>query len=253
MNRNFSLGANVLVVGRQKLRLWIMKFTEHSWGSVKGMAETTYRDRHDAGKKLAELLSVYVRSPDVLVLGLPRGGVPVAYEVARALNVPLDVFIVRKLGVPGREELAVGAIATGGVRALNNDVIEALHIPKQVIEEITARERGELERRERLYRGGRPAPDAKGRTIILIDDGLATGATMRAAVRALRQQQPARLIVAVPVAAPSTCYEMRNEADDVICASTPAPFMGVGLWYEDFEQTSDQEVHDLLAGAARTR
>jgi putative phosphoribosyl transferase len=215
--------------------------------------ETVYRDRHDAGKRLAELLRAYAHRPDVLVLALPRGGVPVAYEVARELHAPLDVFIVRKLGVPGHEELALGAIASGGIEVLNDNVIHALHLPKQVIEAIAAKEQRERERREQLYRDGRPALDVKGRTVILVDDGLATGATMRAALRALRQQQPARLIVAVPVAAPSVCLELLDEADDVICASTPDPFFGVGFWYQQFEQTTDQEVHDLLALATQTR
>jgi predicted phosphoribosyltransferase len=217
------------------------------------MMETVYQDRHDAGRKLAERLRKYANRPDVLVLALPRGGVPVAYEVARALNAPLDVFVVRKLGVPRHEELALGAIASGGIRVLNTDVIRALHIPEQVVEEVTARELRELERREQLYRAGRPPPELKGRTVILIDDGLATGATMYAALRALRQQQPARLIVAVPVAAPSTCRELLGEADEVICARMPDPFFGVGLWYQQFEQTSDQEVRDLLAQAAQER
>ena len=215
--------------------------------------ETAYRDRRNAGKKLAELLGAYAQRPDVLVLALPRGGVPVAYEVARALNAPLDVFLVRKLGVPGHEEAAMGAIASGGIRVLNDEVIHALHLPRQVVEEVTAREQRELQRRQQLYRDGRPAPDVKGRTVILIDDGLATGATMRAALRALRQQQPARLIVAVPVGARSACRELLGEADEVICARTPEPFFGVGWWYQQFEQTSDQEVHDLLARAAQER
>ena len=214
------------------------------------MMDSVYRDRHDAGKKLAELLRAYANRPDVLVLALPRGGVPVAYEVARALNVPLDVFIVRKLGVPGHEEFAMGAIASGGIRVLNNNVIRALHIPEHVIEAVAAREQRELERR---YPDGRPAPDIKNRTIILIDDGLATGATMLAALQALRQQQPARLIVAVPVAAPSACLELQGEADDILCARMPDPLFGIGLWYQNFEQTSDQEVHDLLTQAARTK
>lgn len=214
------------------------------------MMDSVYRDRHDAGKKLTELLRAYANRPDVLVLALPRGGVPVAYEVARALNVPLDVFIVRKLGVPGHEEFAMGAIASGGIRVLNNNVIRALHIPEHVIEAVAAREQRELERR---YPDGRPAPDIKNRTIILIDDGLATGATMLAALQALRQQQPARLIVAVPVAAPSACLELQGEADDILCARMPDPLFGIGLWYQNFEQTSDQEVHDLLTQAARTK
>jgi putative phosphoribosyl transferase len=183
------------------------------------------------------------------VLALPRGGVPVAYEVARALGAPLDVFLVRKLGVPGHEELAIGAIASGGVRVLNQELARALRIPDQMIEAIAAKEQQELERRERLYRGDRPPPDVRGRTVILVDDGLATGATMYAAVEALRQQQQARIIVAVPIAAPETCAELSEEVDEVICAVTPQPFHAVGLWYEDFSQTSDDEVRDLLARA----
>jgi putative phosphoribosyl transferase len=217
------------------------------------MMETVYRDRREAGQRLAELLSAYAHRSDVLVLALPRGGVPVAYEVARALRAPLDVFIVRKLGVPDQKELAMGAIASGGIQVLNDDVIRALHIPEQVIEEVEAKERRELERREQFYRDGRPMPDVKGRTVILIDDGLATGATMRAALRALRQQRPTRLIVAVPVATSSTCLELRREADDIICARTPDPFFGVGRWYQNFEQTSDQEVRDLLTQAVQER
>jgi putative phosphoribosyl transferase len=217
------------------------------------MMETLYRDRYDAGRKLAELLSKYAGRSDVLVLALPRGGLPVAYEVARALSVPLDVFLVRKLGVPGHQELALGAIASGGTRVLNLDVIHTLHIPEQAIEEIAAREQRELERREQLYHADRPSLDVREKTVILIDDGLATGATMYAALRALGQQQPACLIVAVPVAAPSTCQELLGEADDVICARMPDPFFGVGLWYQDFEQISDQEVCDLLALAAEAQ
>jgi putative phosphoribosyl transferase len=186
----------------------------------------------------------------VLVLALPRGGVPVAFEVARALHAPLDVFLVRKLGLPGHEELAMGAIASGGVRVLNDDVVRSLRIPDDVIEAIAAAELRELERCERIYRGDRPAPDARGRTIILIDDGLATGSTMRAAVAALRQQGPARIVVAVPVGAPETCAEFQDEADEAICGQTPEPFYAVGLWYRDFSQTTDEEVHDLLERAA---
>jgi predicted phosphoribosyltransferase len=215
--------------------------------------ETIYQDRHDAGKRLAERLSAYAHRPDVLVLALPRGGVPVAYEVARRLNAPLDAFIVRKLGVPDYEELAMGALASGGIRVLNNDVIHTLHIPASVIEEVTATEQRELERREQLYRDGRPTPDVKGRTIILIDDGLATGATMRAALQALQCQQPDHLIAAAPVAAPQTYLELLSEADDVICPLMPDPFFAVGFWYQNFAQTSDQEVHDLLAQAAQEK
>ncbi len=187
------------------------------------------------------------------MLGLPRGGVPVAYEIARALDAPLDVFIVRKLGVPGQEELAMGAIATGGVRALNEDVVDYLGIPDSVIDEVAAREQQELERRMRLYRGESPPPVIAGRTVILADDGLATGATMRAAVAALRQQRPVRLVVAVPTAAAETCDALRSAVDDLLCAITPEPFDGVGRWYDDFSQISDDEVRTLLARAAQAR
>lgn len=208
-----------------------------------------YRDRVEAGQHLAAKLMVYAKRPDVLVLGLPRGGVPVAFPVAERLGASLDVFVVRKLGLPGHEELAMGAIATGGVRVVNEEVIHLLHIAPEVIAAVAAREQRELEHRERLYRGDRPAPEIQGRTIILVDDGLATGATMRAAVAALRQQQPARIVVAVPVAASSTCEEFRTEVDEIVCAATPKPFYAVGLWYEDFSPTSDAEVRGLLARA----
>jgi predicted phosphoribosyltransferase len=213
-----------------------------------------FRDRREAGRLLAAQLSAYASRPDVLVLALPRGGVPVAAEVARALGAPLDVFVVRKLGVPGHEEFALGAIATGGVRVLNEDVVRALRIPDRVIDAVAAKEQEELARRERLYRGDRPPLDVRGRTVILVDDGLATGATMHAAIKALRQQQPARIVVAVPTASPETCDELKREVDEVICATTPDPFYAVGLWYEDFSQTTDEEVRELLArgtGAGR--
>ena len=210
-----------------------------------------FRDRHEAGRLLAEKLKAYAHRLEVLVLALPRGGVPVAYEVARALGAPLDVFLVRKLGVPGHEELAMGAVATGGVRVLNEQIVRALRIPDDVIDAVTMREQEELARRERLYRGDRPLPDVRGRTVILVDDGLATGATMHAAIAALRHQQPARIVVAVPTAAPETCQALRAEVDDVVCAITPEPFYSVGLWYEDFSQTTDDEVRDLLARAAQ--
>jgi putative phosphoribosyl transferase len=212
-----------------------------------------FKNRSEAGRFLAEQLSAYANRPDTLVLALPRGGVPVAYEVAKALGAPLDVFLVRKLGLPGHEELAMGAIATGGVRVLNPEVVEYLRIPEEVIDEVTARERLELERRERLYREGRPALSPRGRVVILVDDGLATGSTMLAAVLALRQQQPASIVVAVPVAAKQTCEELRTVADEVVCAVTPDPFYAVGLWYEDFAQTTDEEVRELLARAENKR
>jgi len=210
-----------------------------------------FKDRRDAGKQLAQELSAYAGRSDVIVLALPRGGVPVAYEVARALNAPLDIFIVRKLGLPGHEELAIGAIASGGVRVLNEDIVRALNIPQAMIDAVARRELQELERRERAYRGNRPPPDVRGRTVILIDDGLATGASMRAAVAALRAQNPARIVVAVPTAAPETCAAFESEVDEIVCAMTPEPFYGVGRWYEDFSQTTDEEVRALLEQAAR--
>jgi predicted phosphoribosyltransferase len=206
-----------------------------------------FHDRADAGRQLTARLMDYADRSDVLVLALPRGGVPVAYEVAQALNAPLDVFLVRKLGVPGREELAMGAIASGGVRVLNEEVVRVLDVPDDVLRAVTAEEEWELERRERLYRGDRPLPSVSGKTVILIDDGLATGSSMRAAVAALRRLGPARIVVAVPVASADTCEEMRNEVDEVVCAETPEPFHAVGLWYEDFSQTTDEEVRELLA------
>jgi predicted phosphoribosyltransferase len=216
------------------------------------MMPRRFRDRREAGRFLAAKLAAYANRPDVLVLALPRGGVPVAYEVARALNAPLDVFLVRKLGVPGHEELAMGAVATGGVRVLNDEIISDLRIPDYLIDAVAAQEQRELERRERLYRGDRPPPDVRGRTVILVDDGLATGATMYAAIQALRQQQPARIVVAVPTASPETCEALRAEVDEVICAITPEPFYAVSLWYEDFSQTTDETVRDLLARSEHT-
>jgi len=209
-----------------------------------------FRDRTEAGQILAEKLAAYAHCPDVLVLALPRGGVPVGYEVAQALHAPLDVFLVRKLGLPGQEELAMGAIASGGIRVLNEEVIDKLNIPEEVIDAVAAEEQQELIRRERSYRDGRPPPDVRGRTVILVDDGLATGSTMRAAVAALRQQGPACIVVAVPVGAAETCAELQRQADKVVCVHTPEPFYAVGAWYEDFSQTTDEEVRDLLTRAA---
>jgi len=209
-----------------------------------------YRDRSEAGRRLAAQLRNYANRSDVLVLALPRGGVPVAYEVAKALRAPLDIFLVRKLGVPGHEELAMGAIATGGVRVLNEDVMRYISITDAAIDAVAAKEQRELERREQLYRGDRPAPDVRGKTVLLVDDGLATGSTMRAAAAALRQQQPARIVVAVPVSAVQTCDEYRMGVDEIVCAITPEPFHAVGMWYADFSQTTDEEVRELLARAA---
>jgi putative phosphoribosyl transferase len=205
-----------------------------------------FRNRTDAGEKLAERLTDYADRGDVLVLALPRGGVPVAYEVAYKLNAPLDVFLVRKLGVPGHEELAMGAIASGGVRVLNDYVVNSLRIPASAIDEVAREEQMELERREQEYRDALPPPEIAGKTVILVDDGLATGSTMKAAAVALRKLGPAKIVVAVPVSAPSTCEEFESEVDSIICAATPEPFYGVGMWYSDFSQTSDKEVRELL-------
>jgi putative phosphoribosyl transferase len=209
-------------------------------------------DRTEAGKLLAARLTRYGSRGDMIVLALPRGGVPVAFEIARALSAPLDVFLVRKLGVPGHEELAMGAIATGGVRVLNKDVVGYLAVPQRIIDTVAREEQQELERRERLYRGDRPAPEVRGMTVILVDDGLATGSTMRAAIAALKKLEPGGIVVAVPVAPPSTVEELKNEVNEVVSVFTPEPFDGVGRWYQDFSQTTDQEVRSLL-DQSRTR
>src|SRR6266480_4672433 len=211
--------------------------------------ERVFENRAEAGRQLAEKLDKYAGRDDVIVLGLPRGGVPVAYEVAKRLHAPLDVFIVRKLGVPGFEELAAGAIASGGVRVLNEDVMRAIPYADEAIEAVTAKETAELERREQIYREGRPPPELRGRIVILVDDGLATGATMRAAVKALRQRGVAKIVVAVPVGPPDTCRELEQEADETICLSTPQYFQAVRQYYEDFSQTSDEDVRELLSQA----
>jgi len=210
-----------------------------------------FRDRRDAGRVLATKLRKYAGRSDVLVLALPRGGVPVGFEVAQALQAPLDVFLVRKLGVPGHEELAMGAIATGGVQLLNDEVVRSLDLRQEVIDSVAAVEREELERRQQLYRGDRPELDLRDRIVILVDDGLATGSSMRAAIAAVRQQQPGRIVVAVPVGAPETCMEMRVEVDEAVCARTPEPFWSVGQWYENFAQTTDEEVRELLTPFAQ--
>ncbi|MDP9203170.1 MAG: phosphoribosyltransferase [Gemmatimonadota bacterium] len=208
-----------------------------------------FQDRVDAGRHLATALSKYADQPDLLILALPRGGVPVAFEVARALHAPLDVFLVRKLGFPGHEEFAMGALASGGVRILDGEVLRMFNVPLDVIERVTEIELRELERREKQYRDDRPPPDVEGHTVILIDDGLATGSTMRAAVAALRKEGAKKIVVAVPVAPPETCEALREEVDDIVCAVTPDPFRAVGLWYADFSQTTDEEVRELLARA----
>jgi predicted phosphoribosyltransferase len=206
-----------------------------------------FRNRADAGWQLGDRLSMYADRADVIVLGLPRGGIPVAHEVARRLKAPLDVCLVRKLGVPTQPELAMGAIASGGIQVLSLELIRDLGIPHALVEQVVVRERLELERRDVLYRAGRPPADVRGRTVIVVDDGLATGSTMHAAVQALRQHAPARIVVAVPVGARETCDELRHVADEVVCASMPEPFRAVGFWYEEFGQTSDDEVRRLLA------
>ena len=206
-----------------------------------------FADRQAAGVELAKRLSHFKSTRDLVVLALPRGGVPVGYEVARELNASLDVFLVRKLGVPGHEELAMGAIASGGVRVLNDDVVDWYRIPPHIIDSVARQEQSELERREREYRAGRAAMDLRNRVVILVDDGLATGSTMKAAVQAVRAHDPARIVVAVPVGAPETCEAFGSVADEVVCARTPQPFSAVGLWYRDFSQTTDAEVRTLLA------
>jgi putative phosphoribosyl transferase len=212
-----------------------------------------FENRSDAGKKLAKALLSYAEDPRVVVLGLPRGGIPVAYEVAIALKVPLDVFVVRKLGLPGQEELAMGAIASGGIRFLNEEVLRFAHVPKETIEWVTRQEKIELERREKMYRGERPPLDIAGKIVILVDDGLATGSTMRAAVEAVKERSPLKVIVAVPLAAIDTCHDFESLVDQIICLSTPEPFHAVGIWYEDFPQASDEEVNELLdRGMKRT-
>jgi predicted phosphoribosyltransferase len=210
-----------------------------------------FRDRQEAGGLLAEKLTAYANRPGVIVLALPRGGVPVGFEVSKALHAPLDVVIVRKLGVPGQEELAMGAIAAGGLQVLNDPIVKALEISEREIEAVAGKERLELERRERLYRGGRPAPDLRGRTVILVDDGIATGTTMKVAIAALKRQESSKLVVAIPVAPLSTCEEMREMVEEVVCLSSPEDFMAIGAWYADFRQVSDQEVCDLLERADR--
>jgi putative phosphoribosyl transferase len=209
-----------------------------------------YRDRREAGRELAGALHQYADRDDVIVLGLPRGGVPVAFEVATALNAPLDVFLVRKLGTPGHRELAMGAIASGGIKVINDDVVRYLGISDEQIDAVAREEQQELERRETAYRRGRSLPPLKDRIVILVDDGLATGSTMRAAVQAVKQQQPSRVVVAVPVGASDTCGELRSICDEVVCARTPTPFSAVGQWYLDFDQTTDEEVGDLLSRSA---
>jgi putative phosphoribosyl transferase len=208
-----------------------------------------FKDRHDAGRLLARKLSGYADRTDVLILALPRGGVPVAYEVTLALNAPLDVFLVRKLGLPGREELAMGAIASGGVRVLNEDIIRVLNVPQEMINIVARHELQELQRREKCYRGDRPPLEVRDRQVILIDDGLATGASMRAAVVGMRAQHPARIIIAVPAASPELCDAFQFEVDEMVCAMTPEPFYGLSRWYEDFSQTTDEEVRILLKDA----
>ena len=208
-----------------------------------------FTDRRDAGRLLAQKLSAYAGQTDVTVLALPRGGVPVAYEVAIALHAPLDIFLVRKLGLPGREELAIGAIASGGIRVLNEDIIRVLSVPEEVINIVARNELQELQRREHNYRGNRPPPEIRGRKIILVDDGLATGASMRAAIAGVRAQHPTRIVIAVPAAAPELCNAFESEVDEMVCEMTPEPFYGLSRWYKDFSQTTDAEVRMFLEEA----
>ncbi len=208
-----------------------------------------YKNRRGAGKELASSLTEYARQDDVIIVALPRGGVPVAYEIADILNVPLDVLLVRKLGVPGHEEFAMGAIAWGNVQIINQDTVQQLGISKEAIQQVIDKETQDLHRRNRLYRNDQPLPQIKGNRVIVVDDGLATGATMKAAISALRQLGANEIVVAVPVASPSTCRELGKIANKVICLRTPEPFYGVGQWYQDFSQTTDQEVENLLSHA----
>jgi len=217
------------------------------------MRERVFRDRREAGRALARLLESYGDRKDVTVLALPRGGVPVAYEVARALGASLDVFLVRKLGVPGHDELAMGAIAMGGAVVINDDVVRGLGIQPETVRRVAENEGRELQRREGVYRGGRPPLDVEGKVVIVVDDGLATGSSMLAAVNALRTLEPARIVVAVPAAPESTCRELRAFVDEVVCATTPSPFFAVGQAYYDFSQTTDDEVRRLLMESAATR
>ena len=210
-----------------------------------------FKDRRDAGRVLAQGLSAYAGRSDVIIFALPRGGVLVAYEVAKVLNAPLDIFVVRKLGLPGHEELAIGAIASGGIRVLNEDIIQALDVPERMVNLVTQQELQELQRREESYRGNRPPLDAHGKTVILIDDGLATGASMRAAVTGVRTQNPRRIVVAVPTAASESYDALESEVDEIVCCMTPEPFLGVGRWYEDFSQVTDEEVRAFLEEANR--
>ncbi len=215
------------------------------------MEDLPFRDRTQAGQLLSRKLAGYADRGDVIVLALPRGGVPVGYEIAKALRAPLDVFLVRKLGAPGQEELAMGAIAAGGVRVLNEEVVRALGISPRVIDSVAARELRELARRDQLYRGRRRAPRVASRPVILVDDGLATGSTMRAAIQALGQKKPSRIVVAVPVAAAPTCEELAGLVDEMVCYATPEPFYSVGFWYDDFSQTTDDQIRDLLERAGK--
>jgi putative phosphoribosyl transferase len=213
-------------------------------------APMVFNDRTEAGRVLASKLTKYKNDPNTVVLALPRGGVPVAYEIGKALGLPIDAFVVRKLGVPGHEEFAMGAIASGDVRYINQNVIGQLHIPREVVNAVSRKEQEELRRREQLYRGHRRPVEVSGKTVILVDDGLATGASMRAAITALKQHKPGRIVVAVPAAAPDICREVGEQVDEIICAVTPDPFYAVGLWYRQFSQTTDEEVRDLLSRAA---
>jgi predicted phosphoribosyltransferase len=219
----------------------------------KGPRVMRFKDRQDAGRQLAARLRGFAGRPDVVVLALPRGGVPIAHEVAAGLGAPLDLFLVRKLGVPGHPELAMGAIAEGGIEVLSDDLIRELGIPPALVEQIAVHERLELERRDRLYRDGRPLVSVRNRIAVLVDDGLATGSTMQAAATALRRLDPARIVIAVPVGAPDTCERLRRYADEVICLATPEPFEAVGLWYETFTQTTDDEVRALLESSRERR
>jgi putative phosphoribosyl transferase len=251
---NLGTGPGIVFKERQFLTTCALNLPLHFAGNVffttkhEGTEQLMqrFRDRHDAGRQLAIRLLKFSGLPNVIVLALPRGGVPVAYEIVQSIKAPLDLLIVRKLGLPGEEELAIGAIASGGIRILNEDVIQVMGVDQSTIDRVIERETAELQRRERQYRGDRPAPDLRDRAVILVDDGLATGASMLAAVRAVRTRNPAQIVVAIPTASTQAIYLLRQEVDEVLFVMAPEPFEGVGKWYGDFTQTTDQEVKLLL-------
>jgi putative phosphoribosyl transferase len=234
---------------RSRARPWILRLNGAGAVPPEAVMKLPFQDRSEAGRLLGQALDAYARRPEAIILALPRGGVPVGFEVARKLEIPLDLMLVRKLGTPGNEDLAMGAIASGGVSVLNKDLVSACWISDEIIEAVAVKERRTLELHEQLYRGNRPVPEVKGRCVIVVDDGIATGATMRAGVAGLRQRMPARIVAAAPVASPDTVERLRKEADEVVCLATPEPFFSIGRWYRDFPEITDAEVREFLAQA----